>query len=34
LLEGMGAIDLVMKQHCPIDIKQMVNDLIDCQCFV
>ena len=34
LLEGMGAIALVMKQPCPIDIKQMVNDLIDCQCVV
>jgi AcrR family transcriptional regulator len=32
LLEGMGAIALVMKQPCPIDIKQMVNDLIDCHC--
>ena len=30
LLEGMGAIAQVMKQPCPIDIKQMVNDLLDC----
>ena len=32
LLEGMGAIAQVMKQPCPIDIKQMVNDLMDCHC--
>jgi AcrR family transcriptional regulator len=30
LHEGMGAIAQVMKQPCPIDIKQMVNDLLDC----
>ena len=32
LLEGMGAIAQVMKQPCPIDIKQMVNDLMDGHC--
>ena len=32
LLEGMGAIAQVMKQPCPIDIKQMVNDLMDFHC--
>ena len=32
LLEGMGAIAQVMRQPCPIDIKQMVNDLMDCHC--
>ncbi len=29
LLEGMGAVAHVMGQPCPIDIAQMVNDLID-----
>ncbi|MEI6066858.1 MAG: TetR/AcrR family transcriptional regulator [Methylococcaceae bacterium] len=32
LLEGMGAIAQVMKQPCPIDIRQMVNDLMDGHC--
>jgi len=32
LLEGMGAIAQVMKKPCPIDIKQMVNDLMDGHC--
>jgi AcrR family transcriptional regulator len=29
LLEGMGAVAHVMGQPCPIDIAQMVNELID-----
>ena len=29
LLEGLGAIAHVMRQPCPVDIKQLVNDLID-----
>jgi len=29
LLEGIGAVAQVMKQPCPIDIKQMVNHLIE-----
>jgi len=32
LLEGIGAIAQVMRQSCPIDIKRMVNDLIDGHC--
>ena len=32
LLEGIGAIAQVMRESCPIDIKQMVNDLIDGHC--
>ena len=30
LLEGLGAIAQVMKQPCPVDIKQMVVNLMDC----
>ncbi len=29
LLEGLGAIAKVLKQSCPIQIRQMVNELID-----
>jgi len=29
LLEGIGAVAQVLKQPCPIDIRQMVNALID-----
>ncbi len=32
LLEGIGAIAQVMRQPCPIDIKEMVNGLIESHC--
>ena len=32
LIEGIGAIAHVMKQPCPIDITQMVNNLLDVHC--
>jgi AcrR family transcriptional regulator len=32
LIEGLGAIALVMNQPCPIDLNQMVNALIDQHC--
>lgn len=32
LLEGLGAIAQVLRQPCPVDIKQLVNDLIDSNC--
>lgn len=34
LLEGMGAIAQVLKQPCPVNIRQMVNALIDGDCLV
>lgn len=34
LIEGLGAIAQVMKQPCPVDIKQMVINLIDCHSIV
>lgn len=34
LLEGLGAIAQVLRQPCPVDIRQMVNTLIDGECLV